>query len=144
VAILTFILSLLALLGIHSASPSPAEPSSGSIRVIARSCPAGVSPTAASPGACSVWVDGAAIQVTDVHGNAWGMNASRDDSLAGAPVIYSLDNLAFGTYTFGQPSLPAGFTSYVIAGAQLPPGGGAKITLETSRARAEITVYFLR
>ena len=142
--IMTFILSLLALIGIHAIPITTPEPTSGSIRVIARACPTGVTAVDASSSVCSVWVDGAAIQVTDLMGNAWGMNASRDNTAPHSPVIYSLDGMAFGTYRLGQPTVPPGFTAFFIAGAELTSSGDPQIDLNPDNARGEITVYFLK
>lgn len=148
--LLGILLALLALVGIGEPSVSstsvPAAPSAstGSIRVIARSCPSGVTSARASADACAIWPDGAAIQATDLNGNAWGMNASRDASLPGNPVVYSLDGLAFGTYNLGAPALPAGFTSFIISGAQSTAGGNPHVELSAAHPHTELVVYFLK
>src|SRR4051794_18370698 len=99
VLLIAILLSLFGLLGGREPTPEiTPSPATGSIRVVARACPAGVNSAKALAAACPVWPDGVAIQATDRNGNAWGMNASRDASLPGDPVVYSLDNLAFGTY----------------------------------------------
>jgi hypothetical protein len=72
------------------------------------------------------------------------MNASRDSSLPGDPVVYSLDGLNFTTYTLSAPQLPPGFSSFSIAGAQPASGDQLKIELTPERPHAEITVYLLR
>ena len=147
--IIGILLALLAVLGFggdasQSAGGGRAPAATGSIRVIARACPADVTSANASASNCPIWPDGAAIQATDMNGNAWGMNASRDASLPGDPVIYSLDGLNFTTYTLGSPQLPAGFSSAYIAGARATTGGQSRIELTPEQPHAEITVYFLR
>lgn len=148
--IVGILFALLAVLGFGGGSASQstggswAPYPSGSIRVVARACPAGVTNANASDDACPIWPDGAAIQVTDPQGNAWGMNASRDASLPGDPVIYSLDDLNFTTYTLGAPQLPPGFSSFSIAGAHVMASGQSQIELTPEQPHVELKVYFLR
>jgi hypothetical protein len=145
VILIALLLSLLGLLGGREPTPEiTPSPAAGSVRVIARACPAGVNEAKASAANCPVWPDGAAIQATDQNGNAWGMNASRDAALPGNPVVYSLDDLAFGTYVLGDPALPAGYDRFFIAGATLATGGNPEIDLSPGKSHAEITVYFLK
>ena len=143
--LLGILLALFGLLGGQSAS-SDARPAavtaSGSIRVVARACPEGVAAGAASADRCPVWPGGAAMQATDLNGNAWGMNASRDPSLPGNPVVYSLDDLAFGAYTLGDPVVPAGYSSFVVDGARTG-SGGLQVDLSQENPHAELVVYFL-
>ncbi len=144
VILLGLLLSLLALLGERGAAPEVTPvAATGSIRVIARACPIGVTAANASSDLCPVWPRGAAIQASDVNGNAWGMNASHDSTLPGDPVVYELEGLAFGVYTLGEPSLPSGFKSYFIAGAQQSSGGNPQIELSVAVPHAELTVYYL-
>lgn len=140
------LLGLLALLGGRSSSDATVTPApeAGSIRVIARACPDGVTAAQASTGACPIWPGGAALMLTDPNGNAWGMNAGRDDSLPGSPNVYSLDGLAFNTYTLGAPELPAGYASYVVSGAESGVGGTQQVTLSAAHPHAELVVYFLK
>jgi hypothetical protein len=145
VLLIALLLSLLGLLGGREPTPEiTPSPATGSIRVVARACPAGVHATQTSADVCSIWPDGAAIQATDRKGNAWGMNASRDPSLPGNPVVYSLDSLAFGTYALGKPVPPAGYNGFFIAGATLTASGNAEVDLSPAHSHVELTVYFLK
>lgn len=145
VGILLAVLLLLGFGGATSESSGSSAPApAGSIHVVARACPAGVNAAQASEDRCPIWPDGAAIQATDLNGNAWGMDASRDADQPGNPVVYTLDGLAFGTYRLGDPQLPPGFSSFLVIGAQTTSGGQATVNLTQANPHAEITVYFLR
>lgn len=115
----------------------------GSIRVETRACPAGAADGAlADPNGCPLAGDVPAGQVMDAQGNAYGLDAGRDEP-TGEPRFDRTD-LPLGAYVVSAPTLPPGYRSIVMLGATRTGEGPWATTIAPEHPNVVVTILLLR